>query len=57
VESQESLEDQVRRLHETIAHFERLLREGASGDLAETYRAEIVAARAMLDDMEHRSPR
>ena len=45
------LEDRVRRLHDTIARFERLLNEGVSADLARTYRAEIAAAKAMLDEI------
>ncbi len=45
------LEDRVRRLRDTIARFERLLNEGASADLARTYRAEIAAAKAMLDEI------
>ena len=46
------LEDRVRRLHDTIARFERLLNEGASADLARTCRAEIAAAKAMLDEID-----
>jgi hypothetical protein len=48
----DTLEDRVRRLHDTIARFECLLNEGASADLAGTYRAEVAAARAMLDEIE-----
>jgi hypothetical protein len=57
MQSKDSLEDRVRRLHDTIAHFERLLEAGASTELAETYRAEIVAAKAMLSELERRRPR
>jgi len=56
MESEDSLEDRVRRLHDTIARFERLLEEGPSADLAKTYRAEIAAARAMLEEIESHSP-
>ena len=48
-------EDRVRLLHDAIAHFERLLSKGADDDLAKAFRAEIVAARAMLDEIECRS--
>ena len=45
--------DRTRRLHQIIARFERLLRAGVDGsNIAETYRAEIDAARAMLDELE-----
>ena len=44
--------DRARRLHQVIARFDRLLSSGADAELAEVYRAEIAAARAMLAQIE-----
>jgi hypothetical protein len=43
-------------LRECIARYERYLSEGVSADLAEVYRAEIAAAKTMLDEVERASP-
>ncbi len=45
------MQDRARRLRQSIARFERLLVEGASPELAEAYRAEIAAAKAMLEEI------
>ncbi len=51
------MSDHARRLRQSIARFERLLSEDVvTPDLAEAYRAEIAAAKAMLDEVERGSP-
>ena len=47
------MQDRVRRLRQAIARFERLLRDCDDTAVAKTYRAEIAAARTMLDEIEH----
>ena len=47
------MHNRAEKLHQCIARYERYLREGVSADLAEIYRAEIVAAKAMLDERMH----
>ena len=50
--------DRVRMLRQSIARFERLLKEAASPELAEAYRAELAAAKAMLAEIERgRNPK
>ncbi len=44
--------DKARQLRQSIARFERLLHEAEIPELAETYRAEIAAAKAMLAELE-----
>ncbi len=44
--------DKARQLRQSIARFEQLLDETESPELAETYRAEIAAAKAMLAEFE-----
>ena len=46
------MDDRARRLRQNIARFERLLEGCADPDLAAAYRAEIAAARAMLEEIE-----
>ncbi len=46
--------DCARRLRQSIAHFERLLRDGVSAEVADVYRAEIAAAKAMLKEIERK---
>ena len=43
--------DRLRMLRHSIAHFERLLRDGVDPDLADIYRAEVLAAKAMLEEI------
>ena len=45
------IQDRARQLRQAIARFERLLRDCTDDALAKTYRAEIAAARAMLDEI------
>ena len=42
-------------LRQSIARFERLLSETDDPELAEAYRAEIAAAKAMLEEIERGS--
>ena len=52
------LEDErLRRLRQSIAHFEHLLMAGASAEMAAIYRAEIAAARTMTDGLVRDSAR
>jgi hypothetical protein len=46
------MEDRKRQLRHTIAHFTRLLEDCTDPGLAETYRAEIAAAEAMLAEID-----
>ena len=46
------MEDRKRQLRHTIAHFTRLLEQCSDPELAETYRAEIAAAEAMLAEID-----
>lgn len=48
--------DRPRMLRQSIAGFKRLLSETSDPELAETYRAEIAAAKAMLAEIERGSP-
>ena len=40
--------DRVEKLRHCVAHFEDLLRQGASAEMVEVYLAERAAARAQL---------
>jgi hypothetical protein len=44
--------DRVKKLHQCIARFERLIDDGASDELALVYQAEIAADRALLAEAE-----
>ena len=44
------MHNRAEKLHQCIGRYQRYVREGVSADLAEIYRAEIVAAKAMLDE-------
>jgi hypothetical protein len=50
------MKDRARQLRQAIARFERLLRDCIDDALAKTYRAEIGAARAMLEEIKHDNP-
>ena len=50
------MSDRAPRLLQSIARFGRLLQETTDPQLAETYRAEIAAATAMLEELENRAP-
>jgi hypothetical protein len=47
------MQDRARQLRQAIARFERLLRDFTDEALAKTYRAEIGAARTMLEEIRH----
>jgi hypothetical protein len=49
--------DRVEKLQHCIAHFECLLRQGASAEMIRVYLAELAAARAQLAEAERTAPK
>jgi hypothetical protein len=48
------MDDRAEKLRQCIARYELYLSQDVSTDLAEIYRAEIAAAKAMLDQIERK---
>lgn len=50
-----SMSDRVAKLRYCVAHFEHLLCQGASTEMAKVYLAELMAARAQLAEAARRT--